>query len=582
LSLCNIALCSSLFYSLTIPVLYDHVELHSRYHSFKYLRPLTVLFLTKPKFARYVRRFTLRDPYDDRDVRTNSIKDQVSDVKGVLKEAIFANSHSAKEFETWTTHVTNNCSDALLAILLPTMVRLQELDLMIRSKYSYFDRMIMRGIAHEKPFDEYPLFATLIDFMHSGPYEPAELDQIDAPFRRQLMSPKYSVLFQNFPRVRSIFGHRVVENDDDFMEDTTDVYPAIIGKSSPLTHLEFKHSYVFQHNLRTILTIPKALRTFIYEIHSYYGTVLTSPVRAIDILSALAPQCNSLENLWLDCIYAEDDISGPTYGYDHMPSFSKFSRLKNLRVAAEIFHSISYINDNGSLFPRNFSGLFPATLETLHIKYQEEMIFWEDFSGFVFCELNQVPRLKKIFIECPWFITPPCDWKELQAHAMSQGVDLLSLINQSDGFHATTYVERGWGMDGSIKWAPCVKDTNIRAMPRFRDWTDDWEQRYLPGYKEESRHFFYKWHLCHKTISCPERPDRMIDEEAANDQEIDVPKTDDEVSEDEETYLQVVNGNGTQRLQVLIHKPASPSEIDEWDSGDEEAAEKSVNQLKVE
>lgn len=112
-SLCNLALCSSLFYSLTVPVLYAHVDLYSRHHIFKTLRPLTVLFLTKPTLAQHVRWFTLRDPYEYYDVQpsesyseqSNLSKAEICDVEDVLKEAVFASGHSEKECKDWVWNV---------------------------------------------------------------------------------------------------------------------------------------------------------------------------------------------------------------------------------------------------------------------------------------------------------------------------------------------------------------------------------------------------------------------------------------------------------------------------------------------
>jgi hypothetical protein len=161
-SLCNLALCSSLFYSLTVPVLYAHVDLYSRHHKFKTLRPLTVLFLTKPILAQHVRWFTLRDPYEYYDVQTPEYyreqtslsKAEAYDAEDVLREAVWASSHSGKDFEIWIWNVARDHTDALLTILIPTMVSLERLDLMIRhTQWQYFERMIRRAITNEKPFD---------------------------------------------------------------------------------------------------------------------------------------------------------------------------------------------------------------------------------------------------------------------------------------------------------------------------------------------------------------------------------------------------------------------------------------------
>jgi hypothetical protein len=211
--LCNIARCSSRFYWLTVPYLYAHVELYSRGRSsFKYLRSLTVLLLRKPTLAHCARQFTLRDPYDRR--KPNFSRGyQTSKVEGLLEEAILANSHSIEEYKGWVGIVSADGPDAILAILLPTMVRLEKLDLMLRPYYLYFDRMIIRAVTKEKPFDRQPLLPELTSFMHARSWEldyynttPDCYGRADPTWEHPPVSSKYSILFQNFPRIRSIYG----------------------------------------------------------------------------------------------------------------------------------------------------------------------------------------------------------------------------------------------------------------------------------------------------------------------------------------------------------------------------------------
>jgi hypothetical protein len=532
LSLCNLALVSSRFYALVLPVLYEHVELYSYKRSFDKLRPLTVLFLTKPTLAQHVRCFTVRDPfqgfdyddYDDWDVKTYHKETEVTDVSGVLRDAIYAYSHSPKEFEKWTWYVERGYPDALLALLLPTMARLEKLDIMLRPGYQYFDRMIMRAVTHEKPFDKTPLFQELTSFMHVSSWTP--YPDLSHGFG-QIISD-YTILFQSFPRIQSIFGLMVGDYADDFIENRVKVCPASTGMSSSLTHLELKRSVVKLQTLCTMLKIPKALSTFIYEIPWVCDYMPDDPFSTVDILHALEPQYHSLEYLWLDCLCDDDPSSESEYVHNNAPLLSKFSRLKSLRVSAEILLSFLYPDHNGISLQRNFSGLFPATLETLHIKYGETLILWNDFRGFVIAELNQVPRLRKIYIECNSYTNKPLDWEELQEHARGQGVELISLstdLKQVRVFRC----ERGWGMDGSIKWASCGH-TNRETMVMVKDWNESWETRYKLGWEANSKDSFYKWHLCHEVEYDPS--ETVYDEEATDDGEMGDREIDEETMDD--------------------------------------------------
>jgi hypothetical protein len=352
------------------------VEIDDRsYDVFKRLRALTVLFYAKPQIAHQIRRFTLRQEhlYNDNANIHHSTRSSTREVRDILKEAISANSHSAEEVSEWMIHAVANDPDALLALLLPAMPRLEELDLTLRLDYLYFDRMLTRAIAKKKPFDKQPLFPALTDFMHvaSVHYRFGACH-----FNHHPMSSQYGLWFQNFPCIRSIFGHRVFDSRNSPRGMNSDSYLASTDLSSPLTYLELKSSCIEEQNLCTILKIPKALQTFIYEIYPkdihmspipmsasdrLMGTV---PISALHILSALEPRRNSLQNLWIGSL-DDEEYSRP---YDkHKPSLTNFNKLKNLRLAAEVLDIFLYPDHNGMPSRQNCSGLFPATLETLHI-----------------------------------------------------------------------------------------------------------------------------------------------------------------------------------------------------------------------
>jgi hypothetical protein len=114
-TLCNIARCSSVFYSLTVPVLYKHVDLYSLgCGKFPHLRTLTILLLTKPTIAQHVRQFTLRDPLSK--VQPNTERTNVN-VEDVLKDVIITSSHSSEESEEWIIHLAADRPDANIAHL---------------------------------------------------------------------------------------------------------------------------------------------------------------------------------------------------------------------------------------------------------------------------------------------------------------------------------------------------------------------------------------------------------------------------------------------------------------------------------
>jgi hypothetical protein len=320
------------------------VDLYSRgCGSFKHLRPLTFLFLTKPTLAQHVRHFTLRDPFSK--ARPNGNETQISDVRGALEEAIFAGSHSAEEFRKWIIGVVSDQPDAILAVLLPTMIRLEKLDLMLRSNYPYFDQMIIRAITKEIPFDRQPLFAEITAFMYTTSWKiDHKFGRRDPPWKNQPVRSNYAILFPNFPRIRSIFGHGTWDYDecerhpyDGIIGDTfptCDDYPTFDNTRSSLTHLELKSSIVVLRNLYAMVEIPKALLTFIYEMNPIQRPLWDC---LTDILLALAPLRSSLENLWLDCPSPNVmDFQFYNQTYHKLYALAKFTHLKNLRVSGVI------------------------------------------------------------------------------------------------------------------------------------------------------------------------------------------------------------------------------------------------------
>jgi hypothetical protein len=295
---------------------------------------------------------------------------------------------------------------------------------MFRYSCPYFDRMISRAVAKEKPFDKQPLFQVLTDFMHAPSWQPVTgIGSGDESWSPQPMSSKYVISFQNFPRIRSIFGHRVAEKYETLVEDANTGYPAHTGMASSLKNLELKDSAIVQKNLRIVLKVLQALSTFTYEILTSRRFIWGS---VIEVMHALVPHYHSLENLWLACTFERNLPAASIQVYDDIPLLSRFSRLKRLRIDAVLLEQLLRGN-NGIPFRMSLYAVLPATLETLHIRYKSELILWDEVRRFILAKLDLVPQLKKIFIECSRYIKAPDDWQQLQEHAKNQDVDLVSL-----------------------------------------------------------------------------------------------------------------------------------------------------------
>jgi hypothetical protein len=344
------------------------------------------------------------------------------------------------------------------------------------------------------------------------------------------MSFKYTGLFQHFPRICSIFGYGVAEAYG-HLEDISIGFPISADMSSSITHLELKKS--FTSHLCTILKIPKALITFIYEKGGGH-----SPLQATvtDVLHALTPQFDSLENLWLDCKDPDDRWYESEDVINEVALLSNFTRLKNLRIGGIVLYMFLEEN-NWDPSQRSSSGLLPESLETLHIIEFPRPIIWKCCRDFVLAELNHVNRLRKIFIE--GLPRTSVQLKALQGQAKNQGVDVISLTRNND-----FYFERGWGMDGSIQWGRCVPVSNIDVMPLLSENKEEGDTGNKPGsLKVSNSKFFYKWPLgrtddydsaedAYNTDS-ESTDDEEMDDQDLNERETDVEDSD-EVATDEE------------------------------------------------
>jgi len=141
-------------------------------------------------------------------------------------------------------------------------------------------------------------------------------------------------------------------------------------------------------------------------------------------------------------------------------SFAGFQTLKVLRVAS-IFLLGLRDGVEGGWNDRVRS--FPSTLEILHISHYEKHF------GHILKELwklllnkgQQVPKLRQILVQGPIsYIRSHWDYLiRLAMLAKEQAVTIIAVNDMKDN-PSKDFVERGWGMNESIKWAAGVNDTN--------------------------------------------------------------------------------------------------------------------------
>ena len=262
----NIAVCSKQFYDIAIPHLYHSLELRAervvedsgpdRFH----LKHLTELFLRRPKLASYVRRLSLRPVFTDSwtrhpekvDIETARQFPLRADIKTAIRNA----SHSEEEEAKWLKDCMNDprdhegCDDPLLGVLLLTLTRLESLDLEFPIFPNYVTRTFERSARKEVPFDVTPSLEHLreILWVHD-----------DDKYGGRLCAP-----FFELPALRAIFMHRIGSSDSEENEGLK----ALESGSSVAEHVELRDVRLNPEDTKHILRIPKALKTFVYEIGS--------------------------------------------------------------------------------------------------------------------------------------------------------------------------------------------------------------------------------------------------------------------------------------------------------------------------
>lgn len=468
-ALLNLAVCSRGFYTHVVPHLYEHIEVcalnsegvHTDPH-FQPLQNLACLLLRNPDLAQHVRSWTMRDAngMKTRQTQRQGKTPRTVQVDEVLKAAIKASSSSEVEETEWLQHASwVDHGDAILALLLPVLVKLQTLDLKLSYTSTYIIRALQKASRGEKPFDAKPALECLTNLMAT----PAEI--------RYGMSTDYIAASMPLAAIRAIYGHGLGSILDDEGNASLAVLPSA---SSTLTHLELRNCKMNQPDITHLLRIPKALTTFIYDLGS--GHLSYCDVVPQDIFDALVTQEHCLENLWLDYNQRFEEEWMSDYDTDsNLPrgSFSRFKCLQVLRIAAMFLFGGQGNNDATG---RELADLLPTTLHTLHVSNcddnfpstlhtLEELILHKD---------DYVPELRTIVLKGS-ILYVKRSWPGLQRLAWlasSQGI-AVSVQRYKWDADWKDWVEQGWGMDESIWWKEGIHGLNRLPRCQLVDVTTD-------------------------------------------------------------------------------------------------------------
>lgn len=274
------------------------------------------------------------------------------EVDQAFKTAVNDSSYGQEEEITWVgkfkfSHICHH--DSTLALLLPTLLKVQKLDIRLRSGFSnyYLERMIGRAARRERPFGTRPPFEALTSFVHS--HKAADI-----------RSTSFLASLLQLPAIKEISGGFGVCDMWNYDSDEEQDLAKLESASSPLISLNLTAYDWISAYLSCIVQNPKALKTFFYTFHSDAG------INFRKVRDALGPQANCLESLGFD--YDEDyerydrsaEPDGTLYGPEK--SFISFKSLKVFKTAALFLERPdSTTKDHGLV------DILPPSLETLHL-----------------------------------------------------------------------------------------------------------------------------------------------------------------------------------------------------------------------
>jgi hypothetical protein len=244
----------------------------------KYLIPFAFLAFQKPYIASLVRSFSIRDTFgtggrygylgrveelingdnfdpDDKYARRgwpdHPDRDQI------IRSAVEWLGYTGEEVDEWlATLLAGDDESAILAILLPNLKKLCHLDLCNDwlGPVDVEDRLVstMLNVSQrEKPFDKGDYFSALTDVLIAGHGD------------KYPTSPVMLGACLALPALRRLYALNMGENGQD---EATASLAKLLKGNFPVEEIELRESRLYSEDLKHMLSVPKALKTFIYEM----------------------------------------------------------------------------------------------------------------------------------------------------------------------------------------------------------------------------------------------------------------------------------------------------------------------------
>ncbi|MCJ1324036.1 hypothetical protein MMC10_000698 [Thelotrema lepadinum] len=478
----RIALSCKQFNALANPYLYERVDLvyeedeDDVVNSFTFisLRALTILLLRKPELAKRVKHLSLRGTWTDE--KCHGGLEQFESLQQPLEpefaQALESLSQTQEEKEDWTKDIEYRGEeleeDAILAILLATLVNLKSLDFELWVRPEDFTIKILRTLKRvrncEKPFDTTPVLSSVKDML---------LSSWD---NKEGISLAYVSEYITLPSLKNVYLHRIGSSADG--DGEAGQLAVCKPGSLPIERIDMHDCRLDRVDLGFLIEAPKALRSFCYELG--WGHLSYCDHSTTALLKALESQKETLEELWIyhvdGIMFNEERIEGklaiPAGG------FSQLTSLKHLKIAiCFVFDE----EDQENALENTLIRILPPNLETLTLE------FWthQDPTGTYHVYSNYKPKLCSIpntvfkavkallddsQVAFPSLKTVTLNVSREQVEKQKDRFTELLTVAQCAGVQFTVLargdradVEREWGFNEDVQWRTCESECNKRA-----------------------------------------------------------------------------------------------------------------------
>jgi hypothetical protein len=307
--------------------------------------------LRHPELARAVRALdfsgwrTQSDAYE-----STSVAAEEMEVFGTWAQEI---SHSDEEYVQWEQDLQQDVEEAWIALLLPLVRNVQQLQLVYPKENKYLDRMMQRAVQREKPFDTHPAFCALRD-VSLGHLD----DTMDS---KATYAPSQVLPFFQLPSMRAITVDSVVESTSADEQPQPEQEPS---PASSVSEIVLNSSSGARGMTSMVATCP-ALRSFKYQ-HSD-GHLLAEGYQPAAFYRSLSASKDTLHTLWLDScgVHLPFTIAGANETHDEwFGSLADFTNLKDVRIRLPNLLDIRYQAEPSV----PLTEVLPAGVESLYVE----------------------------------------------------------------------------------------------------------------------------------------------------------------------------------------------------------------------